>query len=69
MEHLYGYTMHDGELVAGECVTPGHESIVTSHQCHGEFLCLACLQKHAQEVGASYHGCLSQTHTREQDSE
>ena len=57
-EHRYGYALdEEGQLITGSCsqalVVAHVEPMETSHQCHGEFFCVGCLQVHAQELQAS----------------
>lgn len=71
-KHVYGYTMHDGELAHGTCVIGGPtcSGASTSNVCHGEFLCLDALHQHltalaAEGMSATHGGCLRQTWTEE----
>jgi hypothetical protein len=60
--HVYGYEVNEGEVVSGECSSCGHPT--TSNQCHGVFLCMACLQAHGTAVKLhggtmEFKGCLN----------
>lgn len=52
-EHRYGFLADDvAALHSGPCSVDASHARAT-HLCHGEFLCLRCLEDHARDVRAA----------------
>lgn len=69
--HAYGFQRDGDQLVTGPCsVQAGHATcaLPASNQCHGEFLCVACLSHHVSETGAEFVGELPREEVGDDDA-
>lgn len=75
--HAYGYELdyeNAGQVVQGRCVINSESCVSpTSHQCHGRFFCIRCLQVHGNLVRADgmtmeYVGLLNPLPVDEEES-